>query len=52
VLAPLLSIVIFSGVLLLLIALRRKRSAALQSRLVVSRKSTVAPVGTDTSRYR
>ena len=42
VLAPLLSIVIFSGVPLCPIALRKKRSAALRSRLAVNRKSTVA----------
>src|SRR5271165_1671371 len=38
VLAPLLSIVIFSGVPFHLIALRKNRSAALRSRLAVSRK--------------
>jgi len=42
VLAPLLSIVIFSGVPFLLIALRKNRSAALRS-ACGDRKSTVAP---------
>jgi hypothetical protein len=51
VLAPLLSIVTFSGVPLLPMALRRKRSGTLQSRLAVSRKSTVAPA-LSTARYR
>jgi hypothetical protein len=39
VLAPLLSIVIFSGVPFHLMALHKNRSAALRSRLAVSRKS-------------
>ena len=43
VLAPLLSIVIFFGVSFHLIALRKNRSAALRSRMAVSRKSTVVP---------
>jgi hypothetical protein len=51
VLAPLLSIVIFSGVPFHLIALRTNRSAALRSRLAVSRKSTVVPA-LSTARYR
>src|ERR1700733_9794416 len=51
VLAPLLSIVIFSGVPFLLIALRKNLSAALRSRLAVSRKSTVAPA-LSTARYK
>jgi hypothetical protein len=42
VLAPLLSIVVFSGVPFWPIALRKKRSSALRSRLAVNRKSTVA----------
>ena len=50
-LEPLLSIVIFSGVPFLLTALRKNLSAALQSRLAVSRKSTVAPA-LSTARYR
>jgi hypothetical protein len=52
VLAPLLSIVIFSGILFQLIALRRNRSAALRSRLGgQQRKSTVAPA-LSMARYR
>ena len=41
----------FSGVPSCLIALRKKRSAALPSRLAVSGKSTVAPV-LSTARYK
>jgi hypothetical protein len=51
VLAPLLSIVIFSGVPFHLIALRKNLSAALRSRLAVSRKSTLAPA-LSTARYK
>ena len=50
VLAPLLSIMSFSGVPLYRIALRKKHSAALQSRLAVSRKST--PVANRHSTHR
>ena len=42
-LAPLLSIVTFSGTSLACIALSKKRMAAALSRLAVSRKSTVLP---------
>ena len=51
VLEPLLSIVIFSGVPFLLTALRKNLRAALQSRLAVNSKSTVAPA-LSTARYR
>src|ERR1700674_1847156 len=50
VLAPLLSMVIFSGVPHWSMALRRKRAAALRSRLAVRRKSTVCPA-LSTARY-
>src|ERR1700694_862774 len=49
-LAPLLSMVIFSGVPHWSMALRRKRAAALRSRLAVRRKSTVCPA-LSTARY-
>ena len=51
VLAPLLSIVIFSGTPCWPVALHRNRNAALRSRLAVSRKSTVPPV-LSTARYK
>src|SRR6202049_4625968 len=50
VLAPLWSMVIFSGVPHWSMALRRKRAAALRSRLAVRRKSTVCPA-LSTARY-
>ena len=50
--APLLSIVIYAGVPLYLIAYKhKKRSAALRSRLAVNSKSTLAPA-LSTALYR
>ena len=50
-LAPLLSIVTFSGTPLAFMALSKNRRAAALSRLAVSRKSTVLP-SLSTARYR